>query len=335
MEETVRKLISHPKGILAADESISTIEKRFSSFSIESTPENRRKYREMLLTSMGIENYLGGVILFDETLGQETEGKTFPEYLTKRGVVPGIKVDEGLESFGDSEEKITKGLETLETRLTKYFAMGLKFTKWRAAFLISDIFPSKPFLEENIKRLADFAEISQKHGLVPIVEPEILLDGSHTTTRCGEVEEKVLSTLFEKIKSKNVDLKKLLVKTSMVLPGKDSGVKAEPLEVANFTLRVLKNSVPPEVFGIVFLSGGQTPDEATKNLNEISKLKGSAPWEISFSFARALQEEALSVWGGKDENILKAQEVFIGRLKKVSDAREGKYESSETDKTNV
>lgn len=324
MKETVQKLIAPGKGILAADESTHTIDGRFEPLGIESIPETHGLYREMLLITPGIENFLGGVIFFDETVHQQIQGKSFPDYLAGRGIVPGIKVDEGLEPFNGTEEKITKGIETLDSRLKGYAGMGLKFTKWRAAILISDIFPTDAFLDEDMERLAKFAEISQKNNFVPIVEPEILLTGNHTTTRCAEIETKVLQILFEKIKAKNIDLTCLLLKTSMVLPGKDSGVKAEPLEVAHATLRTLKNSVPPEVAGIVFLSGGQTPDEATSNLDEIVKIKADSPWEISFSFARALQEEALSAWGGKPENIAVAQEIFIKRLEKVSNARNGK-----------
>jgi len=190
-------------------------------------------------------------------------------------------------------------------------------------FLISDIFPTDAFLEENLDRMTEFAKISQKGGFVPIVEPEVLLDGNHTTTRCEEIETKVLKLLFEKLKAAGVDLTNVILKTSMVLPGKESGVKAEPLEVANATLRTLKNSVPEAVPGIVFLSGGQTPDEATNNLNEIVKLKADSPWQLSFSFARALQEEAMSAWAGKDENVSKAQEILYARAKKVSLARKG------------
>ncbi len=324
MEETVQNILAPGKGILAADESTKTITDRFASIGLESTSDLNRKYREMLVTTPNIENYLGGVIFFDETVKQKIGEKTFVEYLTGRGIVPGIKVDEGLEPFNGTEEKTTKGIETLDARLREYSRMGLKFTKWRAAILITDIFPSDAFLEENMERLAKFAEISQANGFVPIVEPEILLTGNHTTTRCAEIETKVLRILFKKIKTKNLDLGNLLLKTSMVLPGKDSGITAEPLEVAHATLRTLEKSVPSEVAGIVFLSGGQTPEAATNNLNEIVKLKADAPWDISFSFARALQEEAMSVWAGKDENVVAAQEVFIKRLVKVSNARNGK-----------
>lgn len=325
MNETVQKLLAEGRGILAADESTGTIVKRFSAIGLQSTEELNRKYRQMLFTTPEIEKYLSGVILFDETARQAVdEGTPFTTYLTQKGIVPGIKVDEGLEPFNNTEEKITKGIESLDSKLKEYRQLGLKFTKWRAAIQISDIFPSDAFLNENMERMAEFAKISQDNGFVPIVEPEMLLDGTHTTTRCGEIETKVLQVLFEKLKNRNVDLKNLLLKTSMVLPGKDSGVKALPLEVANATLRSLRNSVPEEVPGIVFLSGGQTPEEATNNLNEIVKLKGDVPWQISFSFARALQGEAMEEWHGKDENIAAAQEKFLSRLQKVSLARGGR-----------
>jgi fructose-bisphosphate aldolase class I len=318
VEETIKKLLADGKGILAADESTHTIEKRFAALGLASTPELNKKYREMLFTTPGIEAYLGGVILFDESVKQNLQ-KTLEE----KEIIPGIKVDEGLEPFNGGEEQITKGLTGLDVRLKEYLAAGLKFTKWRAAIKISDIFPSDAFLEEDLNRMTKFAKISQAAGLVPIVEPEVLLDGNHTTTRCAEISVSVWRILFEKLKAAGVDIKNLVLKTNMVLPGKDSGVKGEPLEVAEATLRSLKESVPPEVGGIVFLSGGQTPDEATNNLNEIVKRNGEAPWPLSFSFSRALQEEAMKVWLGKDENIESAQEVFLGRLMKVSKARKG------------
>ena len=277
----------------------------------------------MLLTTPGIEQILGGVILFDETTHQSVGDKTFPEYLTERGIVPGVKVDGGLENFDGSFEQITKVPADLDAKLKEYYQMGLRFTKWRAAIIITDIFPTDAFLEEDLNRMVSFAKVSQANQMVPVVEPEVVLDGNHTTTRCEETETKVLKLLFEKLKSANVDLTKILLKTSMVLPGVASGVKAEPLEVASVTLRTLKNSVPPEVPGIVFLSGGQTPDEATNNLNEIVKLKNDAPWQLSFSFARALQSEALEIWAGKDENAVTAQKIFVTRLGLVSKARNG------------
>lgn len=318
MQETVQKLLAVGRGILAADESTKTIEKRFVSIGLISTPELNQKYREMLFTTQGLENYISGVILFEESVKQNLQ-----KILEEKGIVPGIKMDGGLEPFNDSLEQITKVPENLDSKLKEYFQLGLRFTKWRAAIKITDIFPTPAFLEENLNRMVEFAKLSQANQMVPIVEPEILLDGNHTTTRCAEIETSVLTILFEKLKSAGVDLTKLLLKTSMVLPGVASGVKAEPLEVANATLRALKASVPPEVGGIVFLSGGQTPDEATNNLNEIVKIKGEAPWQLSFSFARALQGEALEVWRGKDENVATAQKVFLNRLERVSKARNG------------
>ena len=318
MEETIKKLFAPGKGILAADESTHTIEKRFATLGLTSTPELNKKYREMLFNTSGIENYLGGVILFDESVRQNLHN-----ILQEKDIIPGIKVDGGLESFNGSEEQITKGLDGLDTRLKEYSVLGLKFTKWRAAVRISDIFPTDAFLEEDLNRMAQFAKISQITGFTPIVEPEVQLDGNHTTTRCAEVSVKVCRILFEKLDIAGIDLKNLILKTNMVLPGKDSGVKAAPLEVAEATLRSLKQSVPSEVGGIVFLSGGQTPDEATNNLNEIVKRRGDCPWPLSFSFSRALQEETMRQWSGKDENIEYAQNTFLDRLIKVSKARKG------------
>jgi fructose-bisphosphate aldolase, class I len=318
MEETINKLLASGKGLLAADESTHTIEKRFAALGLTSTPELNQKYREMLFTTPGIENFLGGVILFDESVRQNLQ-----KVLQEKGITPGIKVDGGLEPFNGGDEEITKGLEGLAERLKEYSGFGLKFTKWRAAIKISDTYPTDAFLEEDLTRMVEYAKICQKNGFVPIPEPEVLLDGNHTTTRCAEISVSVWQSLFEKLTAADVDLSNLILKTNMVLPGKDSGVKAEPLEVAEATLRSLKKSVPPEVGGIVFLSGGQTPDEATNNLNEITKRKGDAPWPISFSYSRALQEEAMKTWAGKDEDIPEAQKVFLSRLERVSKARNG------------
>ncbi|QQG41795.1 MAG: fructose-bisphosphate aldolase class I [Candidatus Woesebacteria bacterium] len=318
MQETVQKLLVEGKGLLAADESTKTISNRFETLGLTSTPELNKKYREMLFTTQGIENYISGVILFDESVRQDLH-----KILESKGVVPGIKVDEGLESFNNTPEQITKGLETLDIRLKEYAEMGMRFAKWRGVFKITDMYPSKDFYDENLGRMAKYAKIAQENGIVPIVEPEVLLEGNHTTTRCSETLDSTLKILFEKLNSEGVDLKNLIVKTSMALPGPDSGVKALPLEVANATLRALKRSVPPEVPGVVFLSGGQTPDEATSNLNEIVKLKGDSPWVLTFSFSRALQNEAMETWTGKDENTAKAQQVFIKRLETVSKAAKG------------
>lgn len=318
MKDTAQKLVASPKGILAADESTKTITKRFASVGLTSTPDLNKKYREVLFTTPGIEEYISGVILYDETIKQG-----LGEILKEKGIIPGIKVDEGLEPFGEGEEEVTKGLEKLPERLKEYLGMGAKFTKWRGVFRISDIYPTDSLLEENLGRMVKFAKISQTMGLVPIVEPEVLLDGNHTTAKCEEVETKVLKLLFAKLVAEGVALLSLILKTSMVLPGKDNGVKTAPLEVAKATVRTLLNSVPQEVAGVVFLSGGQPPDQATCNLNEIEKNLDGISFPISFSFARALQEEALKVWCGLDENIKAAQEIFINRARQVSLARKG------------
>jgi len=325
MQETIQKLLASGKGILAADARIKSMGKRLEAIGVEPTPENALKFRGILFATPGIGEFISGVILNDDTVCNSLENKPVPKFLEEKGITPIVKVDEGIEPFGEGEEEITKGLETLPQKLKEYSGMGLKATKWRGVIKISDIYPTEPFLEENFGRMIKYAKLCQENGFVPIIEPEILLDGNHTTTRCEEVETKVLKILFEKLKSGGVNLTKLILKTSMVLPGKDSGVKAAPLEVANVTLRTLKAAVPSEVPGIVFLSGGQTPDQATDNLNEISKLKGDVPWQISFSYERALQEEAMTWWAGKDENIAKAQEIFYERAKKVSVAREGRF----------
>lgn len=319
LKEVASQLLASPKGILAADESTKTITKRFETIGLTSTPDLNKKYREMLFTTPEIEEYISGVILYDETIRQG-----LGEILKEKGIIPGIKVDEGLEPFGEGEEEATKGLEGLPERLKEYLSMSAKFTKWRGVFRISDIYPTDSFLEENLGRMVKYAKISQTMGLVPIVEPEVLLDGNYTTAKCEEVETKVLKLLFEKLVAEGVDLSSLILKTSMVLPGKDNGVKAAPLEVAKATVRTLLNSVPQEVAGVVFLSGGQSPDQATCNLNEIEKNLDGLIFPVSFSFARALQEEALKVWGGKDENIKAAQNVFYERARKVSQARDGK-----------
>lgn len=324
MEEIIQKLLAQGKGILAADARIKSMGKRLEAIGVSPTPENALKFRGTLFNTPGISEFIGGIILNDDTVKSSLGGKPVPKLLIDLGITPIIKVDDGLEPFGTGEEEVTKGLATLPPRLKEYSGMGINVAKWRGVVKISDIYPSDPFLEENLGRMVTFAKMCQDNGFIPIVEPEVLLDGNHTTARCEEVETKVLKILFEKLKQGSVDLTKLILKTSMVLPGKDSGVRAEPMEVANATLRALKNSVPLEVPGIVFLSGGQSPDEATNNLNEILKVKADAPWQLSFSYERALQGEAMTEWGGKDENTARAQQVFYSRAKKVSEAREGK-----------
>lgn len=321
MNKTILKIMTPYKGILAADESTPSITKRFASLGLVSTPELNKEYREMLFTTPDIEKYISGVILFDESIKQG-----LGEILKQKGIEIGIKIDMGLESFNGTDEQITKGLEGLGDRLEEYKKLGAIFTKWRGVIKISDIYPTEDFINQNLSRMADYAKIVQDHQMIPIVEPEVLLDGNHTNTRCEEISTKTLKKLFEILKEKNVDLSALILKASMVMPGKESGVVVMPLEVSNSTLRSFQNSVPQEVPLIVFLSGGQTPDVATFNLNEINKLNKDhkfGDWDLSFSFGRALQEEAMKEWSGKLENIEKAQKVFLERLIKVSKARMG------------
>lgn len=324
LSETVLKLLSPGKGLLALDWSPKTIAQKFSELGLESTPELNREYRQMLLTTPGVEEYVSGVILHEQTAKQKLDtGVTFPEYLNSKGIIPGIKVDEGGKKFDTSDEELTVGLEGLESRLKEYSTLGLKFTKWRSLFKISDTYPTKEFLEENLNVLVESSKIILSEGFVPVMEPEVSMKGTHTTTRCGEITEAVLTTLFKKIRESNINLKEIILKTNMITPGQDNGIKAEPLEVAEATLRIFRRSVPPELPGIVFLSGGQSPEEATLNLNEIIKRKGDAPWDLTFSYARALQGEALKTWMGKKENIEASQNVFIKRLQEVAKARKG------------
>ncbi|HEX6977247.1 MAG TPA: class I fructose-bisphosphate aldolase [Patescibacteria group bacterium] len=316
LEKTAHDLVAPGKGILAADESFPTIEKRFKAINIESTEQTRRAYRELLFSTPGIEEYISGIIQFDETLKQKV--------LTNSNVISGIKVDEGLADFPNYPgDKVTKGIESLQARLKEYSALGAKFTKWRAAFTISEVNPSIQAVEENARLLAEFASLSQSEGLVPIVEPEVLMDGVHSMDKCYETTRSILKIVFLKLSQKGVDFKAMLLKPNMILPGKDNPNKPDPEEVAQKTLEVLKDTVPQDVPGIVFLSGGQTEEEATDNLRQLNKV-GNAPWQLSFSYGRALQNSALKIWAGKSENVKAAQEAFLARAKMNSLARYGK-----------
>ncbi len=330
-------LVAPGKGILAADESSGTIKKRFDKVGIEDTVENHRKYRELLFTTPEIEKYISGVIMFEETLRQltsppasETKGYLFPEYLAKRGIIPGIKVDQGLEDFPDHpSEKITKGLDGLSGRLREYKQLGARFTKWRAVFTISQNLPSDALVEENATTLAEYASVAQTEGFVPIVEPEVLMEGSHSLNDSEIATTRVLKKVFEKLSAKNVNFSGLLLKPNWVHSGLD-GPKPTSEEVAEATLRVLKAIVPHEVPGIVFLSGGDSPIDSTEHLNALNltgqmQQDGTLPWQLSFSFGRALQEPVLAAWLGKDENVKAAQDEFIKRAKLNSLARTGKY----------
>lgn len=323
---TAQALVASGKGILAADESTTTITKRLASVGVEATEENRLAYRKMLFTTPGIEEYLSGVILYDETFRQSIEGKTIPQYLLQKGIMPGIKVDQGTVDLPSSPgEKITTGLEGLRERLTEYRQLGAKFAKWRAVVRIREGIPTKECLKANAQALARYAALCQEQDLVPIIEPEVLMDGDHTLERCKEVTRETLERVFAELEDLKVDLEGVLLKPNMVLAGNEAIQKADVKEVAEATIEVLKQSVPKEVPGIVFLSGGQSPDLATEHLVAINEI-GNLPWQLSFSYGRALQDEALKIWAGKEENVQAAQEAFLKRAGLVSMAREGKLE---------
>jgi fructose-bisphosphate aldolase, class I len=320
MEETARQLVAYYKGILAADESLGTIEKRFSAIGIPNTEENRKAYRELLFLTPGVEQYISGVILFKESL-------PLASLLVEKGIIPGVKVDEGKIDFPDSPgESITQGLVGLKERLEEYKKFGVKFTKWRSLIAIGPGIPSQLCIEANMGDLCKFAQISQEAGLVPIVEPEVLMDGDHDIIKCEDITRATLTTLFAFLRDNKVNLKALLLKPNMILPGKGyTGEKVTPETIAEVTLSAFQRTVPPEVPGVVFLSGGQSPEEATVNLNVINQKKANAPWELSFSFGRALQEPVLKAWAGKVENVKVAQEAFLERAKANFLARQGTY----------
>ena len=313
------------KGILAADESVHTATARLASYGISTSAEMRRQYRDLFFGAEGVERYLSGIILFSETLlEKDAEGELFTDSLAARGILPGVKVDLGTEPLGDSpQEFITQGLLDLPERLVEYQKNGAVFTKWRAVIRIDgDQLPTAGALYENAKRLATYAKEVQSAGLIPLLEPEVLLAGKHSRARAQEVITETLNTLFSVLKEHSVDLASSVLKTSMVLSGSESGRTDTPTEVAEDTLAALIQSVPAQTAGIVFLSGGQTPDQATENLRAITlrAKEINAPWPLTFSYARALQEEALAVWKGEKENIPAARAVFLARLAKVSAA---------------
>lgn len=325
-----KQLVAKGKGILAADESTPSCNKRFLAAGVEQTEEMRRQWRQLLLTTQGIEEFLSGVILYDETIRQQTDqGIPFAKLLQNKGIIPGVKVDEGTTDLENHPgEKITKGLEGLAGRLKEYRAMGAKFTKWRAVIAIGESagrrIPTQDLIRKNAEILAEYAEVSQAEGFVPIVEPEVLLEGNHTIEKAEEVTTNTLKAVFVALREKRVDLKGLILKSSMVLSGKDCLQQAHAKQVAAATVRTFQNSVPQEVAGIVFLSGGQTPQQATENLNEVVKL-GQQNWPLTFSFSRALQEPVLQTWRGDSSKIKAAQQVFLKRLKLNAAALGGAY----------
>ena len=307
-------IVSEGKGILAADESNPTCKKRFDTISVESSEENRRDYRELLFTSNGMRDNIGGVILFDETIRQKSaSGATLVELILANGALPGIKVDKGLKPFRESEvETLTQGLDDLDERCSEYANLGAKFTKWRAVINIGDGMPTQECIDANMDALAQYAKIAQKNGMVPIVEPEILINGSHSIEDCYDATSRSIKSLFDYLNSYDVDITGTILKPNMVTPGLDSEHKATVKEVAEITIRCLKESVPDELPGVAFLSGGQTEIESTEHLDMMNKI-GGFPWKLSFSYGRALQQSALNAWLGKAENKVAAQAAFAHR----------------------
>ncbi len=326
IREIAKQLVAPGKGILAADESTTTIAKRFEKAQIENTEDNRRLYRQLLFTTQGMENYISGVILYDETLRQSTtDGVPFPTLLREKGVLPGIKVDQGVQPFGTKQETLTKGLEGLDERLKEYRELGAAFTKWRGVITIGDGVPTDDCIRENAKALAQFALKTQRAGLVPIVEPEVLMDGNHTLERCSEVTTNTLTAVFEELQNAGVDLEGMLLKPNMVIAGSELQPSSPKEDVSKMTIACFKKVVPEQVPGIVFLSGGQSDEQAAINLNEMNKTKG-LPWQLSFSFGRGLQQAALKVLTGdllSTEKQTQAQEAFLHSALQCSRAREG------------
>ena len=324
---TIRELTRPGKGILAADESGPTITKRFNALGIESTDESRRRYRTLLFTTQGAQEHLSGVILFEETLGQrDDKGTPLLEVLASLGIVAGIKVDKGTTPLPNADgDLITQGLDGLVERLKTYRAQGLRFAKWREVYTITPRTPTLLGIAANAEVLARYAAACQQEGIVPIVEPEVLIDGDHAIERSREVNEAVLHAVFEALVRHRVLLEGMVLKPSMVLPGNKHATRASPEAVARGTLDVLRRTVPAAVPTINFLSGGQSPEEATANLNAMNAMEPHAPWVLSFSYARALQDPAMRAWGGRAENVPAAQQAFARRLKMNSLAREGKW----------
>ena len=330
LEATIHDMVQSGKGILAADESAPTIAKRFAAIDAESTEEHRRSYRSLLFTTAGLNEFVSGVILFEETLTQRSDdGTLLPEVLAKQGIVPGIKVDKGLKPLANAAgDKITQGLDGLAERLQTYKTQGARFAKWREVYPISENNPTALGLEANAEMLARYAAICQAEGFVPIVEPEVLIDGDHSIERSAEVIETVLHTVFHALHRHKVILECIVLKPSMVTPGKDLPDRASPEQVAEATIKVFRRAVPAAVPGINFLSGGQTPEEATANLNAMNAMFINPPWELSFSFGRALQEPALKAWLGKTENAAATQQALYQRALLNGAARTGKYSPS-------
>ena len=335
LNQTALKIVSNGKGILAADESTGTMTKRLDSINVISNPENRLMFREALFSSKGMENFIGGVILFDETIKQNTKsGNSIPELINQSGAVIGIKVDAGAKVLaGSPEEKVTEGLDGLRERLTGYYKLGARFTKWRAVYNITEKYPSELAIKSNAHALARYAALVQEANMVPIVEPEVLMDGDHDINKCYEVTAKVLNECYKELILHNVDLKGTILKPNMILPGNGSKNKSSTEEIAKMTLKCLKENVPGEVPGIAFLSGGQTEIEATQNLNEINKINDTN-FALTFSYGRALQQSALQYWGKNQEDIVNVQEIFNHRAKMNSLSTLARW-TKDLDKINI
>jgi fructose-bisphosphate aldolase class I len=330
MEAIAKAMVAPGKGILAADESTGTIEKRFKSINVENTEENRRAYRDLLFTAKGIGQYISGAILFDETLRQKSaDGAPFPQLLEKHGVIPGIKVDAGAKDMALCPgETVTEGLDGLTKRCAEYVKLGAKFAKWRAVITIGAGIPSAACITANAHALARYAAICQVTGLVPIVEPEVLMDGDHTIERCEEVTEWTLRETFAALANQRVAYERMVLKPSMVVAGASCPKQASVTEVAERTLKVLKRTVPAAVPGIAFLSGGQSDELATAHLDAMNKL-GGGPWTLSFSYGRALQAAPLKTWKGSAANVAAAQAAFLHRARMNSLAALGKYSAEQ------
>jgi fructose-bisphosphate aldolase class I len=326
LHETARAIVAPGKGILAADESLPTIERRFRSIELESTEEHRRAYRDLLFTAPGAEQFISGVILFDETIRQNTsDGTPFPEALEARGIIPGIKVDQGAKPLANAPgETVTEGLDGLRGRLEEYHDLGARFTKWRAVISIGPGIPSEYCLWVNAHALARFAALSQEAGLVPIVEPEVLMDGDHSLDTAYRITSRMQHAVFTELHDQRVELEGMLLKPNMVLAGYDHAQQPSLDEAADWTLRCLRHNVPSAVPGIVFLSGGQSDEDATARLNAMNA-RGPHPWELSFSYGRALQAPALKAWRGDTANVEAGQQAFVHRAKLNGAAREGTY----------
>jgi fructose-bisphosphate aldolase, class I len=329
LTETARAMVTPGKGILAADESTGTITRRFSAIGVESTPENRRDYRELLFRSEGYSEFISGIILFDETIRQEAaDGTPLVRLVRDAGVIPGIKVDKGAKPLpGFPEETVTEGLDGLRERLGDYREMGARFTKWRAVIRIGEGIPSETCIDVNAHALARYAALSQEAGLVPIVEPEVLMDGTHSVDRCDEVTEATLREVFHHLGRQRVYLEGMVLKPNMVLSGKEASNRAGPEEVAERTVSCFLRTVPAAVPGIAFLSGGQGDEEATANLDAINRHAAGvgAPWQLTFSYGRGLQASPMQTWGGKTENGDRTKEAFLHRARVTSAARRGEY----------